>query len=217
MKIKILHSSDLHSRTHFLKRINEFDLWIDTGDFFPNRTRGEIRTEKIYQTRWFGYKVDSLVNWLGDRPAIIVPGNHDYVDLAKMLTNRGCNVYNVNNSYVDLFGLRFAGFREIPWIVGEWMGEARDNDLSIISRKCLDKNPDILVTHTPPAGILDQTIFGEKCGCVPLANMLTYTSHNIRAHFFGHIHHQGGQMLEDMGITFYNGAENVRLIDLDIK
>jgi Icc-related predicted phosphoesterase len=50
---------------------------------------------------------------------------------------------------------------------------------------------EILVTHTPPYGVLDQTHRGKKAGCKPLAERLSNLNH-CRLHVFGHIHEAYG-------------------------
>ena len=69
-----------------------------------------------------------------------------------------------------------------------------------------------LVTHTPPAGILDTDTHGEKgYGITALTSALCYTEHNITHHFFGHAHGSGGKTQELFGVQFINGAQSFRL------
>jgi len=60
---------------------------------------------------------------------------------------------------------------------------------------------DILVTHTPPFGILDRNIDGICCGSAALRNVTAISK--IKYHFFGHIHEGYGSA--DYGaIKYYN-------------
>lgn len=49
--MKILHTSDLHGNWKLPMRYADFDVWVDTGDFFPNISRGE-RVESNFQKSW---------------------------------------------------------------------------------------------------------------------------------------------------------------------
>ena len=88
---------------------------------------------------------------------------------------------------------------------GEWNGETYDFK-EVVDRAMLC-DPDILVTHAPPAGILDDRAHGG--GISELTNYLSYREHSVKAHFFGHIHETGGRVVEKMGIKFINGAGRV--------
>jgi Icc-related predicted phosphoesterase len=218
MSIRILHSSDLHGKYKTLLNgdFGDWDLWLDTGDFFDNvgrvsRTGYTIlpEAEKISQSRWLGYKDlgHRFKEWLNGRPAIIVPGNHDFVSLANHLIGAGCpNVHSISPEGVNVLGLHWSGFREIPRIASEWAGEI--DDFSDLTERVFSGDPDILVTHAPPAGILDG--YGGY-GILELTSGLTYREHRIRHHFFGHEHRDGGRTEEKMGIEFHNGACHARV------
>ena len=210
--MRILHSSDLHGRYKTLLEghaTTEFDLWLDTGDFFDNAGRAfdgrpiEASRESRYQARWLtnGSVHYRLAAWLRGRPALVMPGNHDFICLAEALRRAGANAARVTPAGVERLGLRWAGFREIPWIRGEWAGEAED--FSGIINETWATSPDVLVTHAPPGGILDEE---AGYGIPALAVALAYRPHNIQTHFFGHTHANGGQTADRMGVRFINGA-----------
>lgn len=101
------------------------DVWIDSGDFFPNTTRGHVATERHFQTRWFEDFAGPLVQFLGGVPLLSTPGNHDYVNLADLLAARGYPAQSLVEEHgrphlVELFGHRFVGLCQIPYIAGEW-------------------------------------------------------------------------------------------------
>jgi Icc-related predicted phosphoesterase len=188
----------------------DFDVWIDTGDFFPNETRGGVG-EISYQRN---HLIDTdtaryLTKWLDGRPLISIPGNHDYANLAVILDVFGALTHRVTEDGVMVGGLKFSGFREVPWLMGEWNGECYS--FEEIVAKTIASNPDILVTHAPPSGILDECPDKSVGGVSALTTALTYQPHNIKAHFFGHIHEFGGQSVEEMGVRFINGATKVTL------
>lgn len=218
--MKIGHASDLHGRYGMLDRIDLPDVWAITGDFFPNEGRaatGRIvaAAEVDHQVRWWRHKGPSVMRRLGGRPVLWVGGNHDFVSLEKMLKSSGYegDAYDVTLGPVDIGGHRFSGFREIPYIDGEWVGES--HDLSGVVDRVVDEDPTVLLTHAPPAGILDGGPHsGHGGGVSPLTTALTWRLHRVVAHLFGHIHEFGGRQVEEMGIRFVNGAEDVRLVEI---
>ena len=143
-----------------------------------------------------------------------VRGNHDFIGYTKWLSHYGATVYEItdDNPCVELLGQRFAGFRQVPYIAGEWAGET--HDLSSFVEKAFSCDPTILVTHAPPAGILDADhaeVGGYGIGS--LATNLFYGQHRVTHHFFGHAH-KGCGIRDEGGITFINGAGTMRLIEV---
>lgn len=232
--MRVLHSSDLHGRYEELfEHGDDFDVWLDTGDFFPD---GADPGNSRWQKQWFTQRElgRQIREWLAGRPAIVCGGNHDFADLYRLLLDcppakRGplhCIAHG--RPPVEVGGLTWAGFREIPWIepfhgsapMIKWVGETRD--MSSHAEAAVRKNPDVLVTHCPPAGILDCSlesgenevpVFGRR-GCGPLAAKLMYEEHTIRWHFFGHVHYEnrraGGRreasVVKIKNTTYVNGA-----------
>jgi len=208
--MRLGHFSDLHGNISHIEGSPE--VWVCSGDFFPNETRGIVAEETVTQTAWFNAIVDELIARLGGKPVIWVGGNHDFVNLAKLLTERGYPAFDATEGMVEFGGHRFAGFREVPFMAGEWAGET--HDLNPMVDRAFEMNPTILVTHAPPAGILDNDNgCGHGCGVRPLATALAYRPHNIVAHLFGHIHADNGH-IEEMGIRFFNGAGTCRIIEV---
>lgn len=232
----VLHTSDLHgglfpklnNKPHL---ISKFDLWIDTGDFFPNdpiiSTAGWLGWERtinkkheiFFQKDWLKRLniLEHMVNWLNGRPFISVQGNHDFISLADELREFGYdNVFEIDVSNdVDLFDHKFCGFPNIPYICGEWNHETFPASFYDIINELKLSACDILITHAPPYGILDAYGMGHKLhsGVGHLNTYLAYQSHNIKHHFFGHCHEFGGQThtSDEMGIRFINGAKNAIL------
>lgn len=58
--------------------------------------------------------------------------------------------------------------------------------------ECIPQHTDVLITHTPPYGIMDQAADGTLCGCEEL---LTAVKERVRPrlHVFGHIHEGHGK------------------------
>lgn len=225
--MKIAHASDTHDRPSIVKAVADLDadIILLTGDILGNKGRMQIGgggwdtmgpsfrisapAERKYQDRWFRKVAKTWAPAFKGRPVIYVPGNHDFIGIEKWLTHYGfTNLHVITDATpcVEIMGRRFAGFRQINYMMGEWMGEERD--LRPHVERALACDPDILVTHAPPAGLLD----GEGgYGIVPLTPALMYGTHRITHHFFGHEHSCGGEVVVEGGITFVNGAGTLRV------
>lgn len=229
--MRIAHASDLHGNYKLLNRgydssaVSEQeglpDLWIISGDFFPNYGRGPKTGYKInsvhernFQSRWWGYKSNSIMDRLGGKPIIWVGGNHDFISLSSCLRSSKYpgQVFDLSEGPVDFGGQRFAGFREIPYIAGEWVGETQA--FSEIISKALEQDPTILVTHAPPGGILDYDPTYDHCGIPALTAALTYRPHRITHHFFGHVHPDGNKTHFEMNILFINSSQTVQTVEV---
>jgi len=225
MTLRVLHSSDLHGKyKRLLKGMKEaeFDVWLDTGDFFDNigrvqKTGGQIirEMELTKQSKWWGWKMlgARFAEWLAGRPAIIMPGNHDFLSLHHQLLRAGVDSHLVTPEGIEVAGLRWAGFRNIPHMEDEWEGETWDGEFEPLIETTLASGPDVLVTHAPPNGILNPQ--EEDYGIPGLVNHLAYHPHQIRWHFFGHDHKMGGQRANEMGIRFFNGAQHTLVHEID--
>lgn len=216
---KILHTSDLHGAYHELlvqlETIPDLNIWVDTGDFFPNKTRGTA-VEAGYQQKWatnhtkIASRIAQICN-VRNISVISVSGNHDYVSLASLLHLNGMNADSAHDlsspkKSVTVHGHKFAGFREIPYIDGEWKGEINLAAFRDIVNEAMSHNPDILVTHAPPGGILDNSSYGGAWGVPYITSYLMNNSHMVKLHMFGHVHGDGGKQVSEGGIQFSNAA-----------
>jgi len=157
---------------------------------------------------------EEWTRWLAGRPFLWVPGNHDFCDLTLPMRKAGARAYNLLDAPVQIGGLRFAGVREIPFLEGEWAGEAREPELRTAVERVMGQNPDVLVTHAPPSGILDRAFGGSgHVGIVPLTHWLQWQPHQVRLVLTGHVHESAGTR-EEMGILFSNAACMVRMLEV---
>lgn len=63
---------------------------------------------------------------------------------------------------------------------------------------------DILITHGPPYGILDQNKYGQLCGCQDLRNQVLGLE-RLKLHVFGHIH-EGHRRAFTVNSSFVNAS-----------
>lgn len=175
--IKLVALSDAHWKIDYIEPV-KCDILCYCGDWSGSGMMHE-------HTR--------LCSWLAKcdaRYKLVVPGNHDmfcykYEDLAKrMLLDVGAIL--LVDKEIDIYGLKVYG---TPWCprFGEWGYMRSNEDLTKIFGKIpLDTN--ILLTHTPPYGILD-TAGTQHIGSKDLLSRIK----KIRKlyHFFGHNHTPG--------------------------
>lgn len=139
-----------------------------------------------------------------DAPVVVVRGNHDFVDLAPLFV--GGPVLEVREPWTEGWaaGRTWVGCRGINYIAGEWSDELRAAEFDERSRSLPDTG-DILVSHAPPAGILDEDI--GRWGAQALMSYHTRRSVSgrpLRAHLFGHVH--GTPRTTNIGGTLFSNA-----------
>lgn len=171
--------------------------------------------ETALQTEWVEKKREEMRECFSspNAPVVCVRGNHDFVDLAGFV---GGDVFEIGTDgewWTEIEGVRFGGFRGIPYIAGEWSDELQEAEMAArIDR--LPADLDVLVTHCPLRGVLDK--YGHSYGSVPLASYVTkkaYSERPLKLHAFGHIHSSAG--LIKLGSTqFSNAAETIQVIDI---
>lgn len=144
-------------------------------------------------------------DWLAGLPhrhKIIVAGNHDWAFVHEPAAARSAiaGMTYLQDREVTLDGLRFYGS---PWqpAFHDWaFNLPRGAALAAIWAK-IPSGIDVLVTHSPPAGIGDRSPIGGRAGCADLRRRVAEL--RPRLHLFGHIHQDGGLWRED-GTVFAN-------------
>lgn len=219
--IRVAHFSDLHGMWRFIEQKlpyledqnGEVELLINTGDFLPNIGRPvNPEQEMEFQANWFKQNKDGMFAAFGNRPVVTVDGNHDFLCLGDLLKENDYQgeVLTIRPGEVVTYKNKtFAGFSEIPYIMGEWNREVQGEELKRLSHLTLQQGAEILLTHVPPAGILSG-LYGAN----ELTNALFYTEHNTKVHLFGHVHSEGGRTTEENGMKFYNSACSISIIKI---
>lgn len=180
--MRILHLSDTHGQHTALASLPDADIVIHSGDFTLAGTEQEA--------------ID-FMNWFCDLPhahKVFIAGNHDVCMLDAAVEGLPGDVHFLRNSGVTIEGLNIYG---VPMFI--------EYDLSGEDKKYIHAIPagaDIIVTHQPPADILD------------FSDNIHYGSRLLREkimevkplyHLFGHIHGSYGTAKEN-NIIFSNAA-----------
>lgn len=200
MPTRISHISDNHSRTF---EVPEADLYVFSGDCLPDkleRTYGYgWRHDKKAQYNWIQARKGTWRKAFGikDQPVICLQGNHDWYHFRDLF---GGEVYDEQAGKVQtIAGLKVGLVRGVTSCGGFWNDEKMDNgDFGIDD---LDYDIDLLVTHSPPHGILDLVPRGEHIGSQDIRSWYTARDYALPlpktkcfVHCFGHVHDQGGKI-----------------------
>ena len=202
--MKIVAIADTHEM-HRELHVPKGDILIHAGD--------------ITMTGDLGALLD-FNDWLADLPhayKIVIAGNHDrllgqnWTLGLKMFTN---GIY-LQNSGVVIEGIKIWGSPYTPAFQGMRAGltfyHTRDGRSMKRIWAGMPRGLDILVTHGPPLGVLDEVRRGfdqgfevEHCGDGMLAAKVIQKK--PKYHIFGHIHPQHGKFVSDYGTTFINAS-----------
>lgn len=197
--MKITHISDTHNHLNFLT-VPDADVLIHSGD------ATNMGTEKEFS------KFVKDMAALPHKNKIFVSGNHDWIcqrnrKLAEtMLSDAG--VIYLQDSEVIIDGIKFYGSPWTPafcdWAFNLYSKQETEDIFNLIP-----SDTDVLITHGPPAGILDTVEDIDNVG-----NFINVGSPELaatvsrikpKAHLFGHIHFSAGNLIKD-GVLYVNGA-----------
>lgn len=190
-KLKIVCISDTH-RQHFKMEIPDGDILLFAGD-------AEIDSFDALQD------FDDWLGTLNFKHVVVIGGNHDFFtqecnkkDLKYFFTNA---IYLENES-IQIEGIKIFGSPYSPKF-NNWAWMLNAKQLEQIW-ELIPKDTDILLTHTPPFGILANTEFSKfTLGCPALLRKIE----EIKAPYsvFGHIH-GGSGVLVTKNTTFINAS-----------
>jgi Icc-related predicted phosphoesterase len=171
--IRIVLTGDTHEKHRDLT-VPPGDLLIHVGDITNFSKRPEV--------------IQDVNTWLGAQPhpyKVLIPGNHDFA--LEDPTSRGMidNAVVLINESIEVMGLKIWGSPTTPMRDGAF-GTPDDRERARIFSLIPD-NTDIVITHGPPLGLLDQTMTSkEHLGCVQLLNAVCRVRPTL--HVFGHVH-----------------------------
>jgi len=155
-------------------------------------------------------EVEDFNRWLGSLPhrhKIVIAGNHDFCFAERPYEARAriTNALYLEDTATEVEGVKIYGSPWQPWFGGWAFNLPRGPELAAVWAKIPD-DTDILITHGPPEGILDQNRRGDCCGCRDLLGRVLEL--RPRLHVFGHIHEAAGQLLIG-DTTFVNASSNM--------
>lgn len=193
--------SDTHQRKPQLPRFDHFtpDLLIHAGDWSG---RGDEQ------------ETNDCVKWLEDvaadyRNVIVVPGNHDRWCMANPAEAKK-RFADAGITYLEDEGTTYNGWHiyGMPWtpVFGRW-AYMTDSHGRKLRCDAIPDDTDILITHGPPKGYLDDVLDWARgghinVGCEHILEAVQRIQPKL--HVFGHIHEGSG--LATLGKTLLVNA-----------
>lgn len=163
-------------------------------------------------------EVQNALNWLNNQPfehIVAIAGNHDWA-FARRHRNEldfGRVIY-LENTFCTIDGVKFWGSPVTPWFC-DWAFNVHRGAPIRQYWKEIPNDVDVLITHGPPHGILDQTESyhdTDHLGCEELFERVDALTQPL-VHVFGHIH--GGYGHTQFGNQrFYNASVVNELYDV---
>lgn len=190
MRLVIL--SDTHSRHYTLGPLPEGDVLIHAGDFTNRGSEAEIASfSKFLKAQPHKHK-------------LVISGNHEFLfeQLPARARDALPDATYLEDEGIEIDGVRFFGTPWQPWFSGLAFNLQRGAPLAE-KWALIPDNTDVLITHSPPAGILDANLEGESIGCADL--LVRVREVKPKAHLFGHAHPSYGTHAEG-GTIFVNAA-----------
>lgn len=187
-----------HGRHHDVV-LPKGDVLVHTGD---------------YSRRGDAHDVRDFLSWFEIQPfpyKVFVNGNHDgYSEeqpeqFARYVADYAPSATYLNDSGAIIMGLRFWGSPVTPSFCDWWWN--RDRGPAIKAHwDLIPRDTQVLITHGPPHGILDEVMDVRKNqGCRDLLDAIDDCT-DLRAHFFSHLHLNGGQRTVLNDVYYINAA-----------
>ena len=188
--------SDTHNR-HRKLTLPEADTIIHCGDFTSMGYDREIRDFMKWYSNLNQYKYK-----------IAVAGNHDWLfetNRVLALTDVPSNVIYLEDSGVEIEGLNIYGTPvQLPF--NNWAFNRPESKL-IEHWKAIPDNTDVLITHSPPYGIFDWSVYDKIHTGSPSLYFEVVERIKPKLHCFGHIH--GGYGIKVIENTIFINASNL--------
>lgn len=207
--MKLVFISDTHNMHLRIPDVGGGDIIFHTGDI---------------SGRGYEYEIEDFIQWYGELDfshRVLVPGNHDFgfeSDYAKYKTMCDeAGIILLNDSGITIDGIKIWGSPMSPWFHNWAFNRGRnDNECALYGVDpikphwdMIPEDTDILLTHGPVYGILDELVFvggtpkGQFVGCVDLRNRIRGL--NLKIHSCGHIHEGYGTYIQD-GVLHINAS-----------
>lgn len=197
--MRIVCLSDTHNCNEQII-VPDGDILLHAGDATVRGTIDEI----ILFNEWFAN--------LPHKHKIFVAGNHDWLfetnsSRARKLLDD--SIIYLQDSFVEIKNFKIYGS---PWQPRffDWAFNLNRGAEMAEKWKLIPNDIDILITHGPPNGILDEVprkYWIENTGCEELRKRVEEIAKNkkLKLHVFGHIHCGYGQA-EDFDVKFVNAS-----------
>lgn len=192
--MKFVAISDTHCRHRSLK-LPAADTIIHAGDITLKGKKEEV-TDFL---DWFSA--------LQYQYKIFIAGNHDFYfekesasAIQKLIPPE---IIYLNDSACIVEGIRIWGTPVTPWFFN-WAFNRRRGEEIVKHWEMIPADTDILISHGPPYGILDEVLNEKHVGCRDLLKTVLRVKPKVV--ISGHVHESYG-MVKRHGIQFINAAQ----------
>ena len=218
MAVKFTFISDSHGKHKLLtEKLTYGNFLIHSGDITNNGKEREVRDF----LKWF----NGLHNY---DFKIFIAGNHDFLfeqqpEKAREIVSEYKNVIYLEDEEIELWDFKFYG---TPWqpYFHNWAFNLKRMSMELKNKyEAIPDDVNILLTHSPPKGILDRTMntYSQEGSDLLLENVLRVKP---MIHTFGHIHEgygeknlHGIQFLNSSNMTYDQFLENDPInLEIDI-
>jgi predicted phosphohydrolase len=192
--VRLVLISDTHNRQNL--DLPPGDVLVHAGDATGRGTLEEV---------------ERFLAWFAAQPhrrKVFIAGNHDWLferdpAAAARLLQAHPGLDYLQDSGLEIDGIRFWGSPWQPEFCAWAFNLPRQGEQLRQAWNRIPPGAEVLITHGPPHGILDQVGGGEHLGCEELR--LRLAAVRPRLHVFGHIHDGYGAHRED-GTLFVNAS-----------
>lgn len=179
--------------------------WLEGGDVLVHA--GDVSGRGTLK------EIEAFLEWFNEQPytyKIFIAGNHDFwfekttgFVVNEMLQEKYPNVKYLNDSGVEIDGVKFWGSPVQPWFY-DWAFNRVGTDICE-HWDMIPLDTDVLITHGPMKGILDMTLRGVSTGCPYLLEKSAEMT-NLKLFVCGHIHEAYGKFEFPDGGVFVNAS-----------
>lgn len=191
--MRLIAFSDTHGR-HEKLEVPDGDILLFAGDLTSGGGIEDVET------------FDAFLGALPHDRKFVIAGNCDYAfeqnrdEAADVLEH----ATYLEHESEEVDGLKIFGSPWQPKFLDMAFNLPRGEQLAAKWADIPD-DTDILLTHTPPARVLDKTSRGSRVGCEDLLNRVKEL--DLACHVFGHIHESHGEITKQ-GVHFINASCN---------
>ncbi len=199
--MRLLLFSDVHLNENHCQKLvklsSEADVVVGAGDYCSLRRN-----------------LDKVIGWLSviKKPTVLVPGNAEsYEELVDGCKNwSSSKVLHANGVQIQgrLFYGIGGGIPTTPF--GSWSWDFTEEQAESMLKDC--PRDAILITHSPPKGILDRSSFGMHLGSKAIKKYISERSPELV--ICGHIHESGGKIQKEGRTTVINAGPAGMLFDI---
>lgn len=156
-------------------------------------------------------EIKRFMEWFSTLPytnKVMIAGNHDFFfevagkdEISELLAEYPDVIY-LNDSGVTIDGIKFWGSPITPYFHNWAFNRMIDTEIQE-HWDLIPTDTDVLITHGPAYGILDQVFTGGFVGCPKLLEKIKEVKPQV--HVFGHIHESRGYLYQE-GTHYINAS-----------